>query len=177
MDVLAHFFWTFAIFFRRKKERWLAALFGVMPDLLSFGPHFLLSLFAESWGFGGRTALANIPGYIFLLYNITHSFVVFLVVFLLMYVFARKVYWPLAGWGLHIAIDIPTHSKAFFATPFLWPVSGFTVEGVSWGTPWFLMVNYAALVVVYSYLFYAYYKGKKNSNKNQRNQSTYIKSH
>jgi len=37
MDVLAHFFWAFAIFFRRKKERWLAGLFGVMPDLLSFG--------------------------------------------------------------------------------------------------------------------------------------------
>jgi hypothetical protein len=42
--------------------------------------------------------------------------------------------WPLAGvaWGLHILIDIPTHSRRHWAPQFLWPFSPMTVDGLSW---------------------------------------------
>lgn len=151
MDILAHFLWTFAIFFRIKKERWRAGFFGVMPDMLSFGPHLVLSLIAGSLAFG-KPNIASIPDSVFFLYDLTHSLVIFIFVMVIIYFVFRRVYWFMLGWGLHILIDIPTHSKEFFATPFLWPVSDFRVDGISWGAPWFMIVNYAALVIVYWYL-------------------------
>jgi hypothetical protein len=44
--------------------------------------------------------------------------------------------WPLWGiaWGLHILVDIPTHSRRNWAPQFLWPLSNVTVDGVSWPT-------------------------------------------
>jgi hypothetical protein len=43
--------------------------------------------------------------------------------------------WPrreLAAWCLHIAIDIPTHSRRFWGPRFLWPLSQVSIEGVPW---------------------------------------------
>jgi hypothetical protein len=43
-------------------------------------------------------------------------------------------HWPLWGvaWGLHILVDIPTHSRQDWAPQFLWPLSDITVSGVLW---------------------------------------------
>jgi hypothetical protein len=57
------------------------------------------------------------------------------------------------GWLLHILIDIVTHSLSYYATPFLWPLSDFCVDGIAWWTPWFWMVTYAALALVYTVLW------------------------
>lgn len=51
------------------------------------------------------------------------------------------------AWGVHILVDIPTHSYRFYPTPFLWPLSGWKFNGFSWGTPWFIVVNYGALLL------------------------------
>ena len=43
--------------------------------------------------------------------------------------------WPhkeVAAWALHILIDIPTHSRRRWGPQFLWPLSDFVVDGVSW---------------------------------------------
>ena len=43
--------------------------------------------------------------------------------------------WPgkaYAAWLLHIAVDIPTHSRKQWGPKFLWPFSDFAVDGVSW---------------------------------------------
>lgn len=43
--------------------------------------------------------------------------------------------WPreeFEAWGLHILIDIPTHSRRRWGPQFLWPLSAFAVDGVSW---------------------------------------------
>ena len=43
--------------------------------------------------------------------------------------------WPgrtYAAWLLHIAVDIPTHSRRQWGPKFLWPFSDFSVDGVSW---------------------------------------------
>jgi len=150
MDIIAHFLWAFAIFFRRKKERWGAGLFGVMPDVVSFGPHLVLSLIAGTFSFG-KPNLAAIPSSVFFFYNLTHSLIVFLLVFFIAYFFRKRIYWPLLGWGLHILIDIPSHSKDFFPTPFLWPLSDLSINGVSWGNPIFMIVNYSGLAIVYGW--------------------------
>ena len=57
------------------------------------------------------------------------------------------------GWGLHILIDIPTHSYQFYPTPLLWPVSSWKFNGFSWTTPWFIIVNYLAILLVYALLY------------------------
>jgi hypothetical protein len=41
--------------------------------------------------------------------------------------------WTIA-WGLHILIDIPTHSRRNWAPQFLWPLSTYTFDGVAWTT-------------------------------------------
>ncbi|MCP4420866.1 MAG: hypothetical protein GY805_30010 [Chloroflexi bacterium] len=43
--------------------------------------------------------------------------------------------WPgklMAAWGLHILVDIPTHSRRQWGPRFLWPFSNFAVDGISW---------------------------------------------
>lgn len=60
---------------------------------------------------------------------------------------------PLLGWWLHIAIDIPTHSNDYYAVPFLYPFTYWSVSGVAWTTPWLLAADYAALAFVYVALY------------------------
>ena len=158
MDTFAHFLWTFALFFKRK-DRWLAGLFGVLPDFISFGPHLVLSFIAGSVMFG-RPELSNIPVSVFLLYNLTHSLVIFALAVLIVYLLTKKIHWFMFGWGLHILIDIPTHTKEFFPTPFLYPFPQLFINGIRWSDPTFMIVNYSLLVIVYSYLFYDKYKKK-----------------
>ena len=62
---------------------------------------------------------------------------------------AGGAYWEMTGWMLHSMIDIPTHTRRLYPTPFLWPLSDFTIDGISWGRPWFLALNYSALVIVF----------------------------
>jgi hypothetical protein len=57
---------------------------------------------------------------------------------------------PLFAWPLHILIDIPTHTSAFFPTPFLWPLSDYRISGVSWTTRWFFLTNVVVLALWYA---------------------------
>jgi hypothetical protein len=53
------------------------------------------------------------------------------------------------GWFLHIMIDLFTHSYAVYPSPVLFPVLITDFKGIWWGTGWFVIVNYAAIVFVY----------------------------
>jgi len=83
------------------------------------------------------------------LYNISHSAIIFLIVFGVVFLILRRPLWELGGWFIHILLDIPTHSYQFYPTPFLWPLSGWKFDGFSWGTPWFLILNYSAIIIAY----------------------------
>lgn len=151
MDTFAHGLWTYAIF-HNKSYAWQAVLFGVLPDLLSFGMLFVINIFSGKFH-RGPPALESIPKWLFAAYNLTHSLVLFLIIFFSIFLITKKWYWPLLGWAIHILIDIPTHSARFFPTPFLWPLSNYNFNGISWATPWFMVINYLALVIVYTLLF------------------------
>jgi len=164
---------------RSKKDTWLAIFFGIAPDILSFGVLLFVNIFTtgilwpymqarvgSEWGAKIANIIGHwissppqapdpnmIPQYVHTLYNFTHSLVIFAAVFILIWLLRRKPYWLLAGWGLHIGIDIFSHSDKFFPTPFLFPLSDFHVNGVSWAEPVFMLVNYAALIVVYLWLY------------------------
>ena len=98
----------------------------------------------------GHPNINDYPMFAQSLYNITHSLVVFAVVFGLLWVVVRNPVWVVAAWGLHILIDIPTHSLALFPTPFLWPISDFRVDGIGWDNTVVLVTDIVLLTLVYS---------------------------
>ncbi|MDP3794887.1 MAG: hypothetical protein Q8R13_03100 [bacterium] len=189
MDVFSHGLWSVALAkavnnkkgngttpSRPRLRIWLAALWGVAPDVFAFAPAFtwlfiqLLSgeMQLSEWPRPEHTEPAPPDGQpIFaltsVLYSLSHSAVVFGAVFAAV-VLVRRAYrfrkgaraqlpWEMLAWALHIVIDIPTHTYRFYPTPFLWPLSGWRFSGFSWAAPWFLALNYSALVLVYFLLF------------------------
>lgn len=160
MDIFAHGLWSYAIF-HRKKYVWLAVLFGLLPDFLSFGIIFVMNLFNGNFQ-RGPPAISSLPEWLFAAYNMTHSFVMFIFVFVLVYLTTKKWLWALTAWGIHILIDIPTHSTRFFPTPFLWPLSDYVFDGTSLGTPWFMVLNYSALLIVF--ILIAHNKAKRRKS-------------
>lgn len=135
-------------------------MFGILPDILSFGIIFIINLINGNFH-RGPPPINTLPKWLFGAYNMTHSFVVFIVVFLVIYLITKKWFWPLTAWGIHILIDIPTHSFRYFPTPFLWPLSSYKFGGISWATPWFLILNYSALMIVFLIIAHNRSKGKK----------------
>ncbi|MBI5134389.1 MAG: hypothetical protein HZA81_03330 [Candidatus Taylorbacteria bacterium] len=149
MDIISHGLWGGVAFGRKNKRAfWWSALFGISPDLFSFGIFTVANLF-ERGGFG-RPELSSIPGYVSSLYDLTHSLVVFATVFALAWAVFRKPFWPMLAWPLHIAVDIFTHSTEFFPTPFLWPLSIYRFDGVSWATPSIFFTNLALIAFAYA---------------------------
>ncbi|MDO8572266.1 MAG: hypothetical protein Q7S11_00680 [bacterium] len=147
---------------RRVSGRW-AFFWGIFPDLFAFTIPFVWMV--------GQIAIGNgvwegfhpphepvqgnsIPflALTSLLYNFSHSIPIFLLLFTLAYVILKRPLWEMSGILVHIISDIPTHSYAFFPTPFLWPLSDFKVNGISWGTPWFMVLNYSAIILIYTLL-------------------------
>lgn len=160
MDTLSHGLWGGIAFGRRNKRFfWLSFLVGVMPDLLSFGLYTLgtwTGFFDHpDWRSGQHPDPSAIPLFVHALYDYTHSLVIFGVVFGLVAWRRRAPWWPLSAWGLHILVDIPTHSSAFFPTPFLFPLSDYTFDGISWGHPFIFFPNVALLVGLYGWWFFA----------------------
>ncbi len=179
MDIISHGFWAGMAYKagyrnnspqnQKKTNFFLFIFWSIFPDVISFGLLFLwFAILVIGSGFNfsvlsnyTRSMDATEPPAPFMpifqltstIYNASHSAIVFLMVFFLFFFFLKTPSWTLLGWLLHILIDIPTHSYQFYPTPFLWPVSGFKVHGFSWGTPWFLILNYSAIILVY-FLFW-----------------------
>lgn len=154
MDVVSHGLWGGTAFGRKNKKSFLAGVaFGMLPDIIPFGPFFLATLFgstpAPNWH-GGHADVHTIPTYVFSLYQWTHSLVIFGIVFLLVWAFYKKPFVPMFAWGLHIVMDIPTHVAPFFPTPFLWPFSSYTVSGIAWIDPIIFIPNVLLLAWVYA---------------------------
>jgi membrane-bound metal-dependent hydrolase YbcI (DUF457 family) len=157
--VVAHGLWGGALFSSQGRKEFISGLLvGMAPDLLAFGPFFILHprwLTLRMTGhLSGPPPLSLLPSYVFQAYSITHSLVVCAVSFFLIWLVKRNPPWLLLAWALHIACDIPTHTTRYFPTPFLWPFSTPFVNGVSWATPAFLAANYACLTFAYAGIFF-----------------------
>lgn len=157
MDILAHGLWTNLVYHKADTpEQLLAIGLGMAPDTLAFGPLLIKQLVTRqirTWRKVDATTYDHInrvtPRWVFRAYDITHSIPIWLVGFSLWWLLAGFVPWPAFAWLIHILVDIPTHSRKFFPTPFLWPLSLYTFDGISWGVPWFMRLNYGALLVGY----------------------------
>jgi hypothetical protein len=151
MDYLAHALWTRAIY-ARSPHPWWGAFWGVFPDTICWVPFLIVRLFSTNSlrpDVGGA-----LPEWVSFMYGLSHSVVVFAVVVGALYIIRRRVPIYIWGWLIHIAIDVPTHAADRWPTPFLWPVADFHFPGVSWGSSWFMIANYIALIGIYAYLYY-----------------------
>lgn len=158
MDVLSHALWGGVSFGRKNRSKFLlAAGISLLPDALTEGLFMILLLLnvggMPGWE-SGHPRLGDYPLFAQNLYSITHSLIVFALVFAVIWVVAKRPVWIVAAWGLHILIDIPTHSLALFPTPFLWPISDFKVDGVGWDSPIVLVIDGVMLLVAYSIWVY-----------------------
>jgi len=155
MDTISHGLWGAVVAGRKNKRNFIVSfLFGIMPDIFSFGILFASLIFEwKTHVWGEPPPIESVPAYVSSLYNITHSLVVFLIIFGLVWLLLRRPYWPMSAWGLHILVDIPTHSYAFFPTPFLWPISDFKIDGTPWSSLYIFIPNVVLLITLYTWFF------------------------
>lgn len=194
MDILSHGLWAGAVAkaINLKRQRpinvWLTAFWGVFPDLFAFTIPFIWLFFNLISGsvnlsdihpptgtepenkllFGNgdvHQAQSSISYLTSSLYNISHSLIIFLMIFGLV-IFIKKllkkenvVPWEMCGWLLHILIDIPTHSYAFYPTPVFWPLASWKFSGCPWAHPLFIAINYSAIAI--AYLIIRFFKKRK----------------
>lgn len=152
MDIFSHgLYGGIAVGRRNKRDYITAFLFGIAPDFLAFGIFFIANIFSA--GGVGKPDLASIPQYVFTIYDFSHSLVVYLVFFAILWFLGYKHFAKLTlAWPLHILVDIPTHDASFFPTPFLWPISDFSINGISWGQPMIFIPN--VILIFGLYLFW-----------------------
>ena len=162
MDIISHGLYGWAIFGNKnKKEFLLSAAFWVMPDFLAFGLPFAVGIISMlSWGNGwfsgpwGHTE----PSYVHVIYKITHSLITWVIAFWVLRRINKKPLKASYARLLHILVDIPTHSLAFFATPFLWPISSYRFDGIPRSNKVIFIPNVILLVIIYTYYFYKKFK-------------------
>ncbi|MBS3913730.1 MAG: hypothetical protein KG003_04480 [Bacteroidetes bacterium] len=164
MDIFAHTLWANAGARGANKVSkgkfrisplW-TGFWGVFPDFFAFTVPFIVGIYNlitkvdyES-GFGRHHVEVggfDIAAY---LYQFSHSIVIWAFTFLAAWFFSKRPRYELLGWALHILIDIPSHSLAFYPTPFLFPISDYRFPyGVQWSNMWYMIINYSLLAVVW----------------------------
>ncbi|MEK7460384.1 MAG: hypothetical protein AAB628_02445 [Patescibacteria group bacterium] len=174
MDIFAHGLWAAAAAKglnkgqrKRRINVWAMALWGMFPDLLAFAIPFIWIVGSVALGthsfaeFSPGHAPVSEPAgsdtlWIFqfshAFYNVGHSLIIFTIVFFGVWAYFKQARLELLGWLLHILMDVPTHTYAFFPTPVFWPLFDWKFDGFAWGTPWFMVLNYSLLLLVFALL-------------------------
>jgi len=154
MDILSHILITNLAFKELPiEQRGLAIFLGVLPDLISFCPVLNFD-FLKKLLFFKKIPHSYFPKKVFLIYKITHSLVIWLIIELLLYIFGIN-WLAIIGlsWGLHIVLDIFTHnSNNAMSTMVFWPIFDVKLPGIVWSNKWFLLVNYLIIGLFY-YIF------------------------
>jgi hypothetical protein len=166
LDILAHTLWAGAGLVLARR-RWpiaprtvaLTMALAALPDI----PHLLPVI---GWWLVGDGTLAAlravaiaVPGeeavlpslvaqWSWHLHCVMHSAVVAGTATLALWALRRALWLPLLGWWSHIAIDVFTHSAAYYPAPVLYPFSQRGFDGLAWNAPWFLLLNYGVLAVL-----------------------------
>ena len=145
MDVFAHAAWTY-ILFHNAENFYLYLLAGILPDILSWGFYALYHIPKKGLR-PGPPKEKDIPRWVFTLYGLTHSLFSFACVFIILMFITDEIPVYLTAWLVHLMIDIPTHSREYLHTPFLWPFSDYAFPGISWGTVPFMVINWVVIII------------------------------
>lgn len=156
MDTFSHALWGYGLF-GYKRYALLAIFFGAMPDLISFGALMAANVLDGTMHVG-RPPLESLPAWLFTNYAIGHSFVISLPIIALVALWKKGIAFAMLAWPFHIVLDFPFHTKAYFATPIFWPISDFSIDGISWSHWYIWWPNVAGILIL---LFYRYRQKKK----------------
>jgi hypothetical protein len=157
LDTFSHALWGRGLFGFRGHP-WMALLFGAAPDLISFGAFSGYSLFNGTY-VPGPPALETLPQWVFITYNLMHSFVTAALVISLLAWWRRDIAFAMLAWPFHILLDFPFHTAEYFPTHLFWPLSDFYFDGISWGTPMVWFSNLAGLMLLFAWRYYRKKKG------------------
>lgn len=169
MDIAAHALWAGAGAVLLVRRRALPRVAGVILVALAVVPDLMHTLPVATWalvnGLPGDFMLylralpdraqplpAEVEFWSHHLHCMFHSGVIASVATTATWLWLRHFWWPLAGWWSHILIDVFTHSDDFYPSPVFYPLTYWGFDGVAWNTPWFVIANYVALVVVWVWL-------------------------
>ncbi|MBW2998506.1 hypothetical protein KY321_03115 [Candidatus Woesearchaeota archaeon] len=149
MDIVAHFLLVYLLFLKHP-DKILLSLIGICPDLLSLSSYYL-RLFLK------KIKKKKIKIYLLekYIYRLTHSLLIFTLVFIMFYLINKSLLIYLIPWLIHILVDIPTHSKNYhnlledFSTKILWPFSDISFDGFDWVKGYALFKLYVLLIISY----------------------------
>ena len=154
MDTLSHTLWGKGLFGYRGKP-WMALFFGAMPDLFSFGILIIIRIFSGNFQLGGGPpTMESIPWWVFINYDISHSFVSAFLCIWIVNRYRKDIAFAMWAWPFHILLDFPFHSKAFFPTKLLYPFTDFSFDGIPWSRPEIWFPNLAGIIVLFIYRKY-----------------------
>lgn len=179
MDTLSHALYGYAALRWRgpKAARW-GALFGAAPDLIYSITAYSRRLMTQGWS--GMSAPRDnriwlkdgppLPPDLVADYNdfyrYTHSLVLLAIAAIIWYAVRRKPPWLLLPWLIHILMDIPSHER--YTTQFLFPLSNFEIVGIAWSRPPMLIANAIGLFVVFSIIYWRYWRKPRAKGVGQR---------
>jgi hypothetical protein len=161
MDILAHMVYGATLFSRsgvaggrRGTEKpalpvlgdwtvWVAALFGLLPDMMSIGPFFVQRIVDRD-----VTAFQHISPVVMGLYHLTHSLMVAALILALLYFLRRSLFVPALAWPLHILMDSFSHGEGRWETLMFFPFSEWHLSGINWWQSPRLMALYWGLLPV-----------------------------
>lgn len=107
---------------------WCAALFGILPDVVSMG----LPLLAF-WQAGAQgNFFRGLGGGDMVCYHCMHSLIVALAVSGLLRLAWKSLFIPSLAWPLHVVMDSVTHGTGKFATTLFYPLSMWSLDGIRW---------------------------------------------
>ena len=109
---------------------WAGAVFGLLPDLVAFGPHALT--YWLNGGGGDGVYWRSIQADTLLRYYWMHSLVVSLSVAGLLWRFRKAWFIPSIAWSAHIAMDALTHGAGRFQTTLFYPFSTWGLDSIRW---------------------------------------------
>lgn len=158
MDTFSHALWGYGLFGYRKYA-WIAIFFGAMPDLISFGAFMAIQVIHGTWQ-PGPPPFDILPQWIYPAYSLGHSFIISLGTIALVSLWRRDIAFAMLAWPFHILLDFPFHSLDYFATPILWPLSEFRVNGIPW-SHWYIW--YPNLAGIAALLIYRYRQKRRKA--------------
>lgn len=144
MDILAHAVYGATVFSQKglaggKRSQvgirwfsdgtvWAAALFGIVPDVISMWPALAIYI----WDGMPGNYFAGVGGTTLILYHYMHSLVIALPVCALMYWWKKPYFVSSLAWPLHVMMDAATHGTGKFQTQPLYPLLDWKIPGINW---------------------------------------------
>lgn len=152
MDTFSHALWGKGLFGYRGYGK-SAIFFGAMPDLSSFGLLFIVNLITRSNQEFGPPKIKDIPDWVFLNYDVTHSFVIAFGCLFFTYFINKSFAFAMLAWPFHILLDFPFHSKAYFPTKLFYPLTSFSFDGIPWSNPEVWLPNISGIIILFIYRY------------------------